>query len=269
MRASRVLNKLRANEVALCTKLNVADARVAQIAALSGFDCIWTDMEHVANDWSAVEKQILAAAVHGVDTIVRVSKGGYSDYVRPLELDAAGIMIPHVMNAEEAREIVRLTKFHPLGLRPADGGNADALFGMIPFQAYIREANEQRFVILQIEDPEALSTIDEMAALPGVDMLFFGPGDYSQAIGVPGEIHHPLVNEARQRVAEAAVRAGKYAGTLGRPDKIPGLIAMGYRFICTGADVFGLAKYYKDLLDQVQCNVALPTSNEPNDGAYT
>lgn len=250
MRASRVLAKLRAGEVVFCTKLNLADSRVAEIAALSGFDCIWTDMEHVANDWSTIEKQILAAKAHDVDTIVRVARGGYSDYVRPLEMDAAGIMVPHVMNIEDARQIIRNTKFYPIGLRPADGGNADGGYCKIPFVEYIRQANEQRFVILQIEDPQTMDDLEEIVKLPGVDMLFFGPGDFSQAVGAPGQLDHPQVVAARKMVAETAVRAGKYAGTVGHPGNMTELVEMGYRFISMGADVAGLGRYYREILEK-------------------
>lgn len=128
MRRSRVLQQLRSGAIVHSIKLNFADARIAEMAALSGIDCIWTDMEHVANDWTIIENQIRAAKVHDTDTTVRVARGSYSDYIRPLELDAAGIMVPHVKSAAEAEEIVRAVKFHPIGLRPVDGGNADGSY---------------------------------------------------------------------------------------------------------------------------------------------
>ena len=90
MRESCVLKKLRAGEVVSCFKLNLSCARAAEIAAMHGFDCLWTDMEHVPDDWSVVEKQILAAKTRNVDVMVRVARGGYSDYIKPLELDASG-----------------------------------------------------------------------------------------------------------------------------------------------------------------------------------
>jgi len=114
MRPSRTLAKLRAGGIASCFKLNLADARAAEIAALAGFDCLWTDREHVPNDLSVVEACIWAAKAHDTDVIVRVSRGGYSDYIRPLELDAAGIMVPHVMSLADAQNVVRMTRFHPV-----------------------------------------------------------------------------------------------------------------------------------------------------------
>ncbi|MCU6711848.1 aldolase/citrate lyase family protein [Paenibacillus sp. J5C_2022] len=252
MRPSRVLQKLKAGETAYCTKLNLADARAAEIAAMSGFDCIWTDMEHVPNDWSAVEKQILAGKVYGVDTIVRISRGSYSDYIRPLEMDAAGIMVPHIMSLADAKAVVRHTKFHPLGRRAVDGGNADGGFCTIGLKDYLEQANAERFNILQIEDAEALDELEAIIALPGLDMIFFGPGDFSQSIGAPGQMDHPLLLETRVRIAKLAGKHGKFAGTVGSAGNAEALVEMGYRFISVGADVVALSQYYRCLIDELR-----------------
>jgi 4-hydroxy-2-oxoheptanedioate aldolase len=110
---------------------------------MAGFDCLWTDMEHVANDWSVIEKQILATKAYGSDLLVRVARGGYSDYTRPLELDDAGIMVPHIMSFEDAKKVVNMTRFHPFGRRPLDGGNADGVYCEIDILDYIKDANNE------------------------------------------------------------------------------------------------------------------------------
>jgi len=248
MRQSRVLDRLRAGETVLSFKTNLADARASEIAALCGFDCVWTDVEHVPNDWTAIEQQVWATKAYDVDLLVRVARGSYSDYVRPLELDASGIMVPHLMSAEDARQVVRMTRFHPIGRRPVDGGNADGAYCGIDFNEYLRQANEQRFIILQIEDPEPLEELDEIAAVEGYDMLLFGPGDFSHGIGKPGQWDAPEIADARRRVAVAALAHGKFAGTVGGPDNLDELVEMGYRFVNVGADVIALMAYCKDVL---------------------
>jgi 4-hydroxy-2-oxoheptanedioate aldolase len=250
MRPSRTLAKLRSGGIASCFKFNLADARAVEIAAMAGFDCLWTDMEHVPNDVSVIERGIWAAKAHDADVLVRVCRGSYSDYIRPLEMDAAGIMVPHVMSLADAQQVVRMTRFHPLGRRPVDGGNADGAYCNIDFVEYLKQANEQRFVIVQIEDPEPLAELDTIAALPGIDMLFFGPGDFSHGIGAPGQWDHPLLLDARRRVVEAAVAHGKFAGTVASPGNLDELIALGYRFLSMGADVLGLAQYCRALMSE-------------------
>ncbi|PWJ58160.1 4-hydroxy-2-oxoheptanedioate aldolase [Dyadobacter jejuensis] len=248
MRKSRVLQKLRAGEVVSCLKINLSDPRVSEIAAITGFDCVWADQEHIGSDWSILAGNVWATKCHDTDLLVRVPRGSYSDYVRPLELDATGIMVPHIMNLEEAKKVVEVTRFHPIGRRPIDGGNADGSYTALDFNEYLVQANEQRFVILQIEDPEPLAQLDEIAALEGYDMLFFGPGDFSQGIGSPGQWDHPDLVAARKKVAEAARKHGKFAGTVGGPGNLQELIDMGYQFVSVGADVVGLKNYCQDLL---------------------
>lgn len=247
LRPSRVLQKLRAGGVASCVKLNLADPRVVEIAAMSGVDCVWLDLEHVPNSVSDIENGVRAAKVYDCDTIVRVPRGSYSDLIRPLEMDAAGVMVPHVMSAEDARRIGRQTKFHPLGRRPLDGGNADGAYCGVGLDLYIEHANRERFVVVQIEDPEPLAELDAIAATPGIDMLFFGPGDFSQGIGHPGVFDHPELVAARVAVADAARRHGKFAGTVASPATLQSTIDQGYRFVSVGADVVGLAGYFGEI----------------------
>jgi len=131
MRPSRVLTRLRAGSVVNSFKFNLSCPRTIEIAALLGFDCAWLDREHTPTDLATLETQILAARSSGLDVLVRVPRGSYSDLVHPLELDASGIMVPHVMSAEDARTIARMTRFHPIGRRPLDGGNRDGAYCLL------------------------------------------------------------------------------------------------------------------------------------------
>jgi 4-hydroxy-2-oxoheptanedioate aldolase len=240
MRPSRVLKKMRAGKVASCVKLNIADPRVAEIAALCGVDCIWLDQEHIGIDHRDVEGQIRAAKVHDVDTMVRVARGSYSDLIRPLEMDAAGIMVPHLMSLADARQVVWQTRFHPIGRRPVDGGNADGAYCMIPPQDYFSQANRERFVIVQIEDPEPLQDLEQIAQVDGIDMIFFGPADFSQGIGDPNNFGNPRIAETRRRIAEVARSHGKFAGTVASFATLAETVALGYQFVSVGADVLAI-----------------------------
>ncbi|MCB0687923.1 MAG: hypothetical protein KDC53_15410 [Saprospiraceae bacterium] len=248
MKASTVLRKLREGSLVNCFKVNLTDPRVAEIVSLVGFDCVWVDMEHIGQDWSAIAAQVWATKTQNTDIMIRVSRGSYSDYVRPLELDATGIIVPHIMGLQDAREVVQYTRFHPLGRRPVDGGNGDGLYTMMNFDEYIEQSNREKFVVLQIEDPEPLAELEAIADLPGYDMLFFGPADFSQGIGALGKWDDPRIMEARRTVVDTALKYGKFAGTVGTPENIRDLQSMGYQFVSMGADVIGLAQYCKKVL---------------------
>jgi 4-hydroxy-2-oxoheptanedioate aldolase len=174
-------------------------------------------------------------------------------------MDASGIMVPHIMNLEDAKNVVKMTRFHPIGRRPLDGGNADGLYAAIETTEYMKQANEQRFVIFQIEDPEPLNELEQIAAIPGYDMLFFGPGDFSQGIGVPCQWDNPTIKETRIKIAEVCRKHNKFAGTVGSLSNLDELIKMGYQFVSIGADVVGLGNYCRQIVEGFTKNKSVQT----------
>ena len=248
---SPMIEKLRRDELVVSTKLNITEPVCAEIAAYSGFDAVWLDMEHVPSDLQEVKVAFYAAKARGAEAIVRTTRGAYSNLTRPLEFDAAAIMVPHIMSKQDAEEVAYYTKFHPIGRRPIDGGNADGMYCLMDAEDYIKYSNEEKLTIIQIEDIEAYEQLEEIAAVPGIDMLFFGPADFSQSIGMPTNIGNEKTMEAKRRVAEVARKHGKFAGTVGGPGNMRELYDMGYRLINMGADVVALSLYYKDIMDKV------------------
>ena len=169
--------------------------------------------------------------------MVRILKHGYTAPMRALELGANGIMVPHCRTAEEARQWVEWTRFPPLGKRGFDGAGPDADYALANPIEYLRHANEQTFLVVQIEDAEAVSCVDEIASVPGVDLLFVGPADLSISYGVPLQLDHIFVQRAIDRIAEAAAKNGKWWGMpTGSPDAAQALINRGGRFIVCGGD---------------------------------
>ena len=243
-RRSIVLDKMRAGKRALSFKLNFASHDTPAIPAMAGFDCLWICQEHVpSTDYSTMCAQINTAKAYGMDTIVRVQKGCYSDYILPLEADASGIMVPHLMSAQEARDIAHWTRYHPTGRRPLDGGNADGLYCRISPAEYTHFVNANRLVIVQIEDPEPLSELDAICQVPGIDMIFFGPGDFSHSIGYVGELEHPEVERVRRLIADTANKYGKFAGTVTGVETMEKYYQMGYHFLNCGSDVGALNSF--------------------------
>jgi len=236
----------RSGKVPIVLKINLSDPRVIELAGLAKADAVWLCTEYVPNDWVGIENQIWAARVHGIDCLVRVARGSYSDYIRPLEADATGIIVPHVETPEEARQIVAWTRFHPIGKRPLDGGNIDGQFCQLAMDEYLRHGNTERIVMLQIESPEALDKVEEIAAVPGYDILVFGAVDFSHRIGKSGQTGDPEVVEPRKRIGAAARNHGKFAMVPGLMAPLPELLAEGYGMVGSGSDVFGLGLYFNE-----------------------
>ena len=197
--------------------------------------------------------QLRAARVGTSDILARPAKGEFMRMCRLLEAGAQGIMYPRCESAAEAAEVVRWAKFAPQGERGVDAANADADYCFAPIETYLRTANEETFLVVQIESPKALEHAEEIARVPGVDVLFIGQGDFSVLAGVPYQFDHPLVRGAVERVAAAAKAAGIHWGTTsGTPEHSRKLMDLGARFICHGADIIMM----KRGLEEIQASYA-------------
>ena len=156
MRPSVVKAKLARNEPILVTCLHLTDPSLYEMTSLMGYDAIWMDLEHHAYSVETANNLMRAARVGASDIMARPAKGEFMRMSRLLEAGAQGIMYPRCESAAEAAEVVRWCKFHPLGTRGIDGGNPDMPYCSMPLTDYLREANEQTFVVVQIEDPGAV-----------------------------------------------------------------------------------------------------------------
>ena len=261
LRSSRLKRLLGEGKFPAVIKFNLTDPRITELAGVCGFDAVWLCNEHVPTDWTTLEHTIRAARLHDMDSLVRVSKGGYSDYIRPLEAGATGIIVPHVESVAEAEKIVEMTRFYPLGKRALDGGCTDGLYCAVPQDDYLENSNNEKIIVLQIESPEGLEQVEKIAAVPGFDGFLFGPGDFSHRIGKAGQLNDPVVAAARQRVAKAARSNGKFAMTSGLFAPFEQFVAEGVNVFNLGSDVGALQIFFRDRLKLIQTSVeSLPDS---------
>ena len=249
MRASRIKAKLRRGEPVLVTTLHLIDPSVFELTSLMGFDGIWMDLEHHTYSVQTAAELMRAARAGSADIVARPAKGEFMRMQRMLEAGAHGIVYPRCDNAQEAAEVVGWMKFAPEGRRGFDGGNPDMPYLSMPMDQYVAEANRQTFLILQIETPQAVEGVDEIAAVDGVDVLMMGPADFSILSGIPGQFDHQRSRDAKRKIAEAASRAGKHwACPAGSVQQARALIEMGARVIFYQADILMV----KSGLEQVQ-----------------
>ncbi len=249
MRQSRILREQREGILSSSVKLNFSNPDCVEIAGLVGFSAVWICMEHCAASWSDISHVVRAAKIHDVDVIVRVSKGSYSDYVKAFECDATAVMVPHVTSAREAAAVVEMCRFQPLGRRAVDGGNADGSYCTVPVKDYLANGNQEKFLALQIESPEGLEAVEDIAAVGGYEFLMLGPGDFAHRIGLEPGVHSPAVEAARTRVEAAARKFGKKGiavGVSGTPQEVKD---KGYGIVNLTSDVQGLTSSWRAALD--------------------
>ncbi|MFV0336883.1 MAG: HpcH/HpaI aldolase family protein [Chthoniobacterales bacterium] len=182
-----VKEKLAANEPVLCARLGYQDPGLVDLVSRLGIDCAWICTEHVAIDPFRLRSIIQAVRYGGAEALVRIRPSNYSDIIKVLEMGATGLLIPWIKTANEVREIVEMSKFYPQGRRGCDGSQVDADYGLKPFKDYLKDANDSTFII-QIETPEAVENLEEIAAVENIDALFLGPFHLPRALFVCSNI---------------------------------------------------------------------------------
>jgi 2-dehydro-3-deoxyglucarate aldolase/4-hydroxy-2-oxoheptanedioate aldolase len=208
------------------------------LGANGGFHAVWIDQEHCGLTMREMEIATVSARAAGMDSFVRFAPTDYALVTRCLEAGAGGVMAAQVNTAEEAEKIVRWAKFAPRGLRGLNNGGYDGKFGLLGAKEFCESANRDSVVIIQIETEQSVHEAEAIAAVDGVDMLFIGPFDLSQALGVTGDFFHPKCLDAVERVAKACEKAGKKWGALTTTtDHCQMLLDQGCNLISPASDI--------------------------------
>jgi 4-hydroxy-2-oxoheptanedioate aldolase len=204
--------KLAAGEPAFGAFVRTAEPSLIEYVALLGWDFLVFDAEHGTLQPSEVEDLCRAIEPRGVTPMVRVTTNDPPTILRYLDTGAHGAHIPWVNSAAEAERAVKSVKYSPRGMRGLAGSRASEWGLREPLSAYVERANRETLVVIQIETQDAVDAIDDYLAIDGVDVLFLGPTDLSQSLGHPGDLRHPDVLAALERVADAVIGSGKILG---------------------------------------------------------
>jgi len=229
------LEQVRARTPTCGTFLNLGSTLAAEVCALSGFDWLLVDLEHGAGGEEALVGQLLAGAAHNVPVLVRTESVERIRVGHVLDLGVHGVMYPRLNTPEEVVESLRHLWYPPRGDRGIAGFNRARQFGGDGRSS--EQVNDSILSIIQIETVPALSDVDKIAAIPGVDVMFVGPSDLSAAMGIPGQFDAPELIEALKRVVDACQRENVAAGILtADPDRVAGLQDLGFNFVAVGSD---------------------------------
>jgi 4-hydroxy-2-oxoheptanedioate aldolase len=195
------------------TFIQFNSASAVEAVGLAGFDYVILDMEHAPITIESVEHMVRAAHEGGCAAIVRSSFNRPYYIGRILDTGADGIQVPHVSSAEEARAAVEASRFSPIGERGMNPFIRAGRWGHITMQEFVQTQNATQTVILQVEGKEGMANLSEIMDVPGYDVLFLGPVDLSQSLGVPGQIKHPSVIDAMTRICAMGKVKGKTVST--------------------------------------------------------
>ena len=249
MASEHLKESLKAGNPALGPFVNVNSGALIEIAAIAGFDFVIIDTEPGPLDIPAAEDLCRSAKGAGITPIVRVRENDAPQILRALDIGAAGVQVPQICTKADAQAVVQAAKYVPVGMRGvspytraaryfADGG---AIFDRL---------NEEQMIIVHIEGVECLENLSEIITVEGLDVIFLGPSDLSQSLGIPGQVHDPRVVDRMQEAAEQINGAGLSVGTFAdNPETAKKGIDAGVRYVSLSVDT-GI--YLKGCRDMVQ-----------------
>lgn len=241
--------RIRQGELLLGTIVTIYAKEITEILALSGFDWLFIDAEH--GPFDPHDAQLLLQAAGTCPCLVRVPAHDEVWLKKALDIGPAGIIVPQVKTAGEARQIIELCKYSPEGRRGM-GVSRASQYG-INLSEHIKTANASTAIVLQAEHKDAVDNIDEIVKVEGIDAILVGPFDLSASFGKPGMTSEPEVVDAIDTITQACLRAGVTLATaVATADDARSYIDKGFKLIAAGIDSLYIANCAKGTLAQLR-----------------
>lgn len=234
MKINRMKEKLQAGEPVFGVSVMIPSPQIVEMIAAAGFDWVLLDCEHGTLTLESVELMAMAAEASGITAIARPVSKSAEHILQMLDRGVMGVQVPHVNTAADARGVLEAVKYHPAGRRGLAAGTRAAVYDSHGTLAdYVRSANEQTLIAIQLEDEAAIRNIDELLEVDGIDVFFIGPSDLSQSMGHPGNPKAPAVAEAIETSFRKMVAARRTPGTPATAESVRDVLDKGVRYIYT------------------------------------
>jgi 4-hydroxy-2-oxoheptanedioate aldolase len=231
MRSNPVKQALKAGRAQVGSMLPWPSPELAEVLACAGCDFVVVDAEHGATTLETAVGQLRAAEGAGAVPLVRLVNDPLA-IQQALDIGALGIQVAQVNTGDEARRALRAAKFHPLGERGANLGVRAARHGLMPRDEYLRMANAETLVAVQVENIKGVEHLEEILQVEGIDVILVAPTDLSASLGLTGQYDHPKVRETVDRTLERIIKAGAVAGALAlSPAMARDYLGRGVRYI--------------------------------------
>jgi len=253
IRTNPLKSGLRAGKSYIGTFAKITDASVVELFAFCGFDYFIVDNEHSQMSKESMVNLLRAADISGIVPIVRVRENSRSQILQALDAGALGIMVPETSTVAEVSHVIDSALYAPEGSRGYTASNRAAGYGNMDAAEYAKKANENVMTIVYCETMEAIKNLDEMLAVPNLDVLWMGPMDLSQALGVTGRPKHPKVVAAMDDIIARCKKAGIAAGTIAADaETTRDLLDRGVQLIGLSSDQAMIVKAGKRFLKEIR-----------------
>ena len=249
MKPNALKQKLNEGKVCFGTFVRLGPA-ATEILGYGGWDFAVIDMEHGVFDFPLVEQCIRAARVAGMTSLIRVPEPNPSYIMRSIDAGAEGVQIPQVESAETAQIVSQAARYFPEGKRGLCSFVRAAGYSAIPPDEHMASSNKEILTVIHIEGDRAVREVEAIIETPGIDVLFLGPWDLSQSLGVPGKTKDPRVVELMEKVIALCHRKGVVSGTFVRfVEEAQYWIDRGVRYLMLSTDAGLLLQVSRERLE--------------------
>lgn len=253
MRENKLKQMIGGGKGAIGTFVKMTDPSVVEVLALAGFDFFVLDTEHVAVDREQLLNILRAAEAFDITPLVRVRENQQVEILQNLDLGYMGVQVPNVDTPEQARRMVESVKYTPIGVRGLSPSVRACRYSTMGVADYISKANANTMIVSHCETRQCVENLDEILKIDGIDVIFIGPMDLSQSLGVPGDTASPIVKQTVDTIFEKVGKSGKAIGTVaGTPEAAKALLERGAQYILLSTDQAMLMKWGKEALGQIR-----------------
>jgi len=232
--------------------LKLIDPAVVEIMGFAGFDFVIIDQEHGPISVETAQNMIRATESVNITPIIRVAKNDESLILRALDIGAQGIEIPQINCKDDALQAVNSVKYFPQGMRGMCRFVRAANYSSLDKFKHFESSNKETMVIIHIEGVEGIDNLDEILTVSGIDVIFIGPYDLSQSLGIPGQVESPLVEEKMKKVvlkcSTQKIAVGTFADDIQTAKK---WVSLGVQYMSFSVDVGILYEASKSILNQL------------------
>ncbi len=243
--------KLQQGQTVIGPFMKIRDPAIMEIAGLSGLDFAIIDAEHGPISMESAENMIRAANLAGISPIIRIRANRPELFSRALDIGAEGVQIPQISTKKDAIEAVKAAKFAPEGDRGVCRFVRAGRYSAMDRFTYFSTANRDTTVIIHIEGQAGLQNLQEILTVDGIDVIFIGPYDLSQSMGITGQVDHPLVIKEAERIVRLTRAAGKVVGIFVEDiEAAKKWAAMGVQYISYSVDTGLIYEFFKSRVQE-------------------
>lgn len=257
MDVNKIKTKMKNGEPVIGTFVRMNSISM-EILGRSGFDFAIIDVEHGVHTMEDVSNMIRAAKSVGMSAVVRVPGTEPVNAMRALDAGADGVQIPQLTNMEQIKAVASACRYHPMGMRGMCNYVAATGYSTIPFDEHMESSNREVLLAIHIENAWAAEQIDAILEIPGIDVIFCGPNDMSESLGVPGQMSHPKVTALLDKVFSACGDKNVATGIfVKRPEQMQHWLEKGVQYITCSTDVGIYADYARMTADKMKQEIAV------------